>query len=103
MRKTIAWIVVVAFPIVVVGSAHVMRRNTSLRNLEWPTQMQYSPAYRSQTSNPILPNGITVQAVVPGTIPRGFQTFHYGPEPAEAVRAGRELKNPFQPDAENLA
>lgn len=103
MRKTITWIIVIAFPFVVVGGVHVMGRNTNLRNFEWPTQMQYSPAYRSQTSNPVLPNGMTAQPAVAGTAPRGFQPFHYGPEAAEAERAGRELKNPFSPTPENLA
>jgi mono/diheme cytochrome c family protein len=103
MRSTITWILVFAFPVVVVGGVQVMSRKTNVRNLEWPTQMQYSPAYRSQTSNPILPNGLTSQPPVAGTVPRGFQPFHYGPEPAEAERAGRELKNPFAATPENLA
>ena len=73
-----------------------MRRDTNMRNREWPTQMQYSPAYLSQTANPVLPNGMTEQLAPAGTIPRGFQPFHYRLEPAEAERAGRELKNPFE-------
>lgn len=102
MRKTITWILVIAFPIVVVGSVRVMSRNTNVRNFEWPTQMQYSPAYHSQTANPVLPNGMTLQPVVAGTVPRGFEPFHFGPGPAEAERAGRELKNPFTSTPENL-
>jgi mono/diheme cytochrome c family protein len=51
----------------------------------------------------VLANGMTEQAPVPGTIPRGFSPFHYGPGQEEAARAGRELKNPFQPTEENLA
>jgi mono/diheme cytochrome c family protein len=50
-----------------------------------------------------LPNGVTGQLPVPGTIPRGFQPFHYGPGPEEAARAGRELKNPFEQTEETLA
>jgi mono/diheme cytochrome c family protein len=65
--------------------------------------MQYSPAYRSQTANPILPLGMTAQPAVTGTVPRGFQPFHYGPDAAESERAGRELLNPLSPTAENLA
>jgi len=34
-----------------------------------------------------------------GSIPRGYQPFHYGPGDAEAARAGRELTNPL-PDVE---
>ena len=90
-------------PILMVGGVHVLSRDTNVRNLEWPTQMQYSPAYRSQTTNPVLPNRMIEQSLVMGTVPRGFQPFHYGPEPAEAERAGRELKNPFSSTPENLA
>jgi mono/diheme cytochrome c family protein len=64
--------------------------------------MAYSPAYRSQTANPVLPNQMTSQPAVLGTVPRGFQPFHYGSDQAEADRAGRELTNPFPATAENL-
>src|SRR5512138_1278283 len=103
MKRTLTWVVVILFPIVVVGGLSAMSRNPNVRNLEWPTQMAVSPAYRSQTLNSILPGGITQQLPVAGTVPRGFQPFHYGADQAEADRAGRELKNPFQPTAENLA
>lgn len=103
MRKAITWMFLIAFPILVVGGMHVMSRDTGARNLEWPTQMQYSPAYRSQTANSVLPNGMTAQPPVAGTVPRGFEPFHYGPDPMEAERAGRDLKNPFNATPENLA
>jgi mono/diheme cytochrome c family protein len=91
------------FPIVVVGGISVTSRNVGVRNFAWPTQMEYSPAYRSQSANPILPERMTQQPAVPGTVSRGYKPFHYGADPAEANRAGRELKNPFQPTVENLA
>jgi|SRR5215831_4392259 len=103
MKRQLTWFGVILFPILTIGGVSVLSRNTSVRNYEWPTQMQYSPAYRSQTANPVLANGMTAQPAVAGTLPRGFQPFHYGPEPAEAERAGRELKNPFPPTPENLA
>ena len=103
MRRRFGWLAVIMFPIVIVGGMRVMSRNPGERNFEWPTQMAYSPAYRAQTVNPVLPNGMTQQLPVRGTVARGFQPFHFGPDQAEADRAGRELKNPFPPTAENLA
>ena len=103
MKQRITWLVVILLPAVVVGGVRVMSRDTNVRNLEWPTQMQYSPAYRSQTANPVLPYRMTEQPPVAGTVPRGFQPFHYGTDPAEADRAGRELANPFKTTPENLA
>ncbi len=103
MKRRLAWLAVILLPVFAIGGVHVISRDTNVRNREWPTQMQYSPAYLSQTTNPVLPHGMTQQPAVTGTIPRGFQPFHYRPEPAEAERAGRELKNPFAPTEENLA
>jgi mono/diheme cytochrome c family protein len=103
MKKRIQWIIVFLLPVIVLGGMWMMRRDAAERNREWPTQMQYSPAYLSQTSNPVLPNGMTSQPPVAGTIPRGWMPFHYGPGAEENARAGRELKNPFQTSEENLA
>ncbi len=103
MRRTLSWAVLILLPLMVIGGVRVMSRDVRVRNHEWPTQMQYSPASRSQTANPILPYQMTAQPPVPGTVPRGFQPFHYGAHQAEADRAGRELTNPFQATPENLA
>jgi len=103
MKNKVSWCGVILLPVVVLGGLFLMNRNNAARNLEWPTQMQYSPAYLSQMPNPVLPNGMTEQMPVAGTIPRGYQPFHYGPGPEEAIRAGVELRNPFQPTEENLA
>jgi len=103
MKNRVSWLGVILLPVIVLGGLAMFNRNTTARNLEWPTQMEYSPAYLSQTSNPVLPNGMTDQPPVPGTVPRGYQPFHYGSGAEEAIRAGNELKNPFQPTDENLA
>lgn len=103
MKNTITWLAAILLPVVMTGGVYALRRNTAARNAEFPTQMQYSPAYLSQTANPVLPNGMTEQPPVAGTIPRGYRPFHYGPGQEEAERAGRELTNPFGPTPENLA
>lgn len=103
MKKVRSWFGVIMLPVVVLGGLFLLNRNNAARNLEWPTQMQYSPAYLSQTPNPVLPNGMTEQMPVEGTIPRGYQPFHYGPGPDEAIRAGNELKSPLETTEENLA
>lgn len=102
MRRTLTWVTVILLPVVVIGGVRVMSRDVGVRNREWPTQMQYSPAYRSQTANPVLPYQMTEQPPVPGTVPRGFQPFHYAPDQVEADRAGRELTNPFPATPDNL-
>jgi mono/diheme cytochrome c family protein len=103
MKRTISWLAIILLPVVVHGCIYALRRDLAVRNREWPTQMQYSPAYHSQTLNPVLPRGMTEQVPVAGTIPRGFRPFHYGLGETEEARAGRELTNPFSPTAEHLA
>lgn len=103
MRRALSWAVVLLLPVTVVGGLYALGRDLRVRHREWPTQMQYSPAARTQGQSAYLPAGMTGQQPVAGTIPRGFKPFHYGPEEAEAARAGRELTNPFEPTPENLA
>lgn len=101
--KTLTVIFFLLLPFIAGGTVIALRRDFSVRNREWPTQMQYSPAPQSQSGNAVLPHGMTQQPPVPGTIPRGYQPFHYAVGEDEEARAGRELKNPFSATPENIA
>lgn len=103
MRRFITIAGYVLLPVVVLGGMVIFSRDVRVRNREYPIEMGVSPAYRSQTANPVLPGGLTAQRPVQGTIPRGFTPFRYGTTPEEATRAGQELTNPFKPTKENLA
>jgi mono/diheme cytochrome c family protein len=102
MREKISWLIYITLPIIVAVSILALSRDITVRNYEWPGQMQYTPASVSQSVNPVLPNGLTQQMPVPGTIPKGYQPFHYSSGEEEAARAGRELINPFKPTPDNL-
>ncbi len=69
---------------------------------EYMPDMARGPAYKAFAPNQATRNGITLQRPVAGTIARGHQPFHYGKGEAEAVRAGRELTNPFHPTEQTL-
>jgi cbb3-type cytochrome c oxidase subunit III len=58
-------------------------------------QMARSPAYDSFAPNGNFPDGMTLRTPPAGTIPRGGLPLHYGTTPAEALRAGVELRNPL--------
>lgn len=92
----------ILLPVFVLGVMMFFNRDMEVRNLEYPNQMAVSPAYRSQSANPVLKNGVTGQLPVVGTIPRGHMPFHYGEGPEEAKRAGDELTNPFENTKANL-
>jgi mono/diheme cytochrome c family protein len=64
--------------------------------------MVRDPAYKAFAPNPATRDGLTLQQPVAGTIPRGHQTFHYGRGEEEAMRAGRELLNPYRATAQTL-
>jgi mono/diheme cytochrome c family protein len=66
------------------------------RAYEYMPDMARGPAYKAYAPNSITRDGLTLQQPVAGTIPRGFHPFHYGPGESEAVRAGRELENPYR-------
>ena len=70
---------------------------------EYVKDMIDAVPYESFSPNPVLAQGMTLQSPAPGSVPRGIQPFHYGPGPEEAVRAGRELKNPLATTPEALA
>ncbi len=91
MNRTLTTLAYILLPIIVVGGMWALSRDVTQRNREYPTQMGDSPAYRSQTANPILPKGGTDQPPVAGTIPRGSMPFHYATSPEESIRAGKEL------------
>ena len=72
------------------------------RAYEYMPDMVRDPAYKAFAPNPATRDGLTLQPPVPGTIGRDYQPVHYGPGEDEAVRAGRELRNPLQASPQTL-
>jgi mono/diheme cytochrome c family protein len=73
------------------------------RAREYMPDMVRDPAYKAFAPNPATRDGLTLQRPVAGTIPRGYQPFHYRAGDEEAARAGRELTNPHPATPETLA
>ncbi len=69
---------------------------------EYMPDMVRSPAYKAFAPNRITRDGLTLQRPVAGTIPRGYRPFHYEASEQGAVRAGRELGNPYHPTPQTL-
>jgi mono/diheme cytochrome c family protein len=59
------------------------------------TQMSESPAFSSFERNPNFSDKRTLRPPPAGTVIRGQLPLHYEATPQDAVRAGRELHNPF--------
>ena len=64
--------------------------------------MFYSTAYETYSPNPNFEDGTTMRAPEPGTVPRGYMPFGYTTDPESRILAGKELVNPFAPDAGTL-
>lgn len=73
----------------------ILGQRPERRNWEFFPDMVRSVAYKSQSPNPHFANGQTQQTPVQGTIARGTRPFHYEPSVRDFVRAGQELKSPF--------
>jgi mono/diheme cytochrome c family protein len=65
--------------------------------------MHDSVPYDAYDRNPVTASGRTLLLPPEGTVPIANAAFPYGPGPEEAERAGRELRNPLEPTAADLA
>jgi mono/diheme cytochrome c family protein len=72
-----------------------LRLDPTRPNLEFLPEMTRTPRYNAFAPNPNFPDGKTLQAPEPGTIPRGYLSLPYGATAEDSVRAGSELANPF--------
>ncbi len=81
-----------------------LRRDVRQPNVEFAPDMAHAPRYAAFAPNPVFRDGKTLQAPPPGAIARGWLPMHYAATPADATRAGEELRNPFSPgDGKALA
>lgn len=78
-------------------------RNPKKPGFEFMPDMARSVPYDAYAPNPLTGDGKTLQPPPEGSIPRGFEPFHYGATPEEAARAGRELANPIPATPESMA
>src|SRR5205807_102036 len=63
---------------------------------EYMPDMARGAAYKAFAPNAATRDGLTLQRPVAGTVARGQRPFHYGPGEQEAMRAARELVDPFR-------
>jgi len=104
--KTSRGVLIWALWVASAGAIVVMARaasDTSHRGMEYMPDMAYSVPYNSFAPNPVTRDGKTLQLPVAGTVPRGIQPFRYAATQDEALRAGRELRNPIAPTPDALA
>lgn len=80
------------------GLMWASRRDVHRPNLEIFPEMVHAPRYAAFAPNPVLPQGMTLQAPPAGTIPRGLPPLHYAATPEEAARTGEELRSPVAAD-----
>jgi mono/diheme cytochrome c family protein len=93
------WNVVLATLLVLTVALNwLLTDDSRQRGSEFLPDMAHSPAYRTFSKNPHLPEGATFQPPVPGTIARGQKPFHYQATPEDAASAGRDLPSPLAAD-----
>jgi mono/diheme cytochrome c family protein len=86
---------VVVAAAVVAGLRFALVRDPGTPNAEFLPEMVRGAAWQSQFDGAPTSDGLSDQALVEGVVPRGMRPFRYAATPDDAVRAGRELTNPF--------
>jgi len=87
---------VLAALLAIVLALVLVRPDATRPNWEVFPAMKRSPAVHAFEANPHFANGRALQAAVAGTIARGRLPLHFTASKEEAVRAGEELRNPYQ-------
>ncbi|HEX2974567.1 MAG TPA: cytochrome c [Bacteroidales bacterium] len=64
--------------------------------------MFISTAYETYSDNPVFDDAKTMRTPPPGTVPRGFMPFEYGPDVDSRTKAGEELSNPLKSNDETI-
>ena len=101
--KRLDWALAAGTALALGGSLFVARDH-GRPNYEFFPDMARTARYGAFEQNPHFADGKTLQAPQSGTVARGPLPLHYGTTPEEALRAGRELSDPFAgADADTLA
>ncbi len=64
--------------------------------------MAYSVPYDAYTTNPVFPDGRTMQTPIEGTVPREMIPYQYKKTYDDQLKAGLELVNPMEANAGNI-
>ncbi|MHC5010310.1 MAG: c-type cytochrome [Planctomycetota bacterium] len=93
-----------ALLLILYALAGLLQRDYRKPNAEiLPADMARSPAAEPVAFHGGFPDRLVQRLPPEGVIPRGAEFFDYGPGEAESKRAGRELVNPYEDDAQVLA
>lgn len=89
-------------PILLLVVSDSCDRNRNHPGWDYFPDMFYSTAYETYSTNPVFSDGKTIRTPVEGTVSREYIPFEYKNEPADRIRAGKELVNPLTLSAEVL-
>ena len=76
----------------------LLHTDTKHRNQYLLRGMDVSPASQDFAENPNFANGQTLQLPPAGTLPLGYDPYHFEGGPDASLKAGAVLKNPVDPD-----
>jgi len=96
MRRKRAILPVVLFILVSFLPFLSCDRTRDMRGYDFIPDMVYSQSYESYSSNPNFADSMTMRVPALNSVPVGFLPFRYTIDPADRIRAGNELENPFK-------
>lgn len=87
----------------ILGTISGCAKDPEQTGIEIFPDMVHSQAVEAFSEDELTKDGHSSMKVPPkNSIARGFIPFHYGPGEKEAIRAGKELRNPFAVTEKNL-
>ncbi len=84
--------------ILCVAGGLLIRSQPSRPNFEILPEMVRTAAFKAYSANPNFRDGKTLQVPPPETRPRGLRSVDFRATEADAIRAGEEWHNPYQPE-----
>ena len=100
--RNLAILLTVAWVAITLLARHWTSHDPSKRGSEMFTEMVYSPAYEAFESNPVFPDGRTLQAPPDGSIARGRRLLSLESGESGLATAGRDLVNPLASSSATL-
>ncbi len=95
MRRSTLNVLLFLALLAVLGINLALRPDPEHRNVDFMPEMVVSVAAEPFSASTVFADGKTLQPPPAGAIVRGLPPLHYQATPEDAVRAGRELSNPF--------
>lgn len=94
--------IVILVPLFLLIAISGCKRHRNDPGRDYFPDMYLSTAYETYSDNPVFDDRKTMRVPAPGTVPRGYMPFEYGPDVDSRTKAGEELSNPVKGNEQTI-